>query len=254
MTMRPDPTFHATAKLAMQAPVENYAYTLMLSPDFSQPDGLAVVDVNPKSNDCGKIVLFLLDQFFLLVHIFTQPERQGHGADRGQITHTGRSIAEALGDSFRCDRLVDGFFFGDGRDLSGYVDGTENPEGDDAVEAALVNGAGAGLDGGSFVAAQQWVHDLSHLKAMPQSEQDDIIGRRLSDNEELDEAPASAHVKRTEQESFDPEAFVVRRSMPWAEGGSEGLVFVDLRLEKMLTAQAVASRLLKPTVAAHARL
>ena len=47
MTARPDPTFHATAKLAMEAPPENYAYTLMLSPDFSQPDGLAVVDVDP---------------------------------------------------------------------------------------------------------------------------------------------------------------------------------------------------------------
>ncbi|TGV51074.1 selenium-binding protein, partial [Mesorhizobium sp. M00.F.Ca.ET.149.01.1.1] len=49
MTLRPDPTFHATAKLAMQAPVENFAYTLMLSADFSQPDGLAIVDVNPES-------------------------------------------------------------------------------------------------------------------------------------------------------------------------------------------------------------
>ena len=56
MTIRPDPTFHATPKLAMEAPVENYAYTLMLSPDFSQGDGLAVVDVNPKSKDYGKIV------------------------------------------------------------------------------------------------------------------------------------------------------------------------------------------------------
>ena len=56
MTVRPDPTFHATAKLAMQAPREKYAYTLMLSPDFSQPDGLAVVDVNPKSKSYGKIV------------------------------------------------------------------------------------------------------------------------------------------------------------------------------------------------------
>lgn len=148
------------------------------------------------------------------------------GTDRGDITHTGRSLAEALGGSYRCDRLKDGFFFGDGRDLSGYVDGTENPEGDDAVEAAIVGGAGAGLDGSSFVAAQQWVHDLSHLKAMPQTEQDDIIGRRLSNNEEFDEAPPSAHVKRTAQESFDPEAFVVRRSMPWADESGEGLMFV----------------------------
>ncbi|MFZ1213981.1 MAG: selenium-binding protein, partial [Pseudolabrys sp.] len=48
MTIRPDPTFHATAKLAMEAPAEKYAYCLMLSPDFSQPDGLGVVDVDPK--------------------------------------------------------------------------------------------------------------------------------------------------------------------------------------------------------------
>ncbi len=56
MNMRPDPTFHATAKLAMAAPVENLAFTLMLSPDGSKPDGVAVVDVNPKSESFGKIV------------------------------------------------------------------------------------------------------------------------------------------------------------------------------------------------------
>src|SRR5271169_3994088 len=56
MTVRIDPTFHATAKLAMEGPAESFAYTLMLSPDFSRPDGLAVVDVNPRSKDYGKIV------------------------------------------------------------------------------------------------------------------------------------------------------------------------------------------------------
>lgn len=56
MNMRPDPTFYASPKLAMEAPAETYAYTLMLSPDFSQPDALGVVDVNPESADYGKIV------------------------------------------------------------------------------------------------------------------------------------------------------------------------------------------------------
>ncbi|MEM1198937.1 MAG: selenium-binding protein SBP56-related protein [Pseudomonadota bacterium] len=56
MTVRPDPTFHATAQLAMEAPPEDYAYTLMLSPDFSEPDGLAVVDVKPGSATYGQIV------------------------------------------------------------------------------------------------------------------------------------------------------------------------------------------------------
>ena len=61
---------------------------------------------------------------------------------------------------------------------------------------------------------------------MPQSERDNIIGRGLCDNAELEDAPISAHVKRTAQESFEPEAFVVRRSMPWANASGEGLMFV----------------------------
>lgn len=148
------------------------------------------------------------------------------GADRGVITYTGRSISKGLGQAFRCDRLVDGFFYDGGRDLTGYMDGTENPAGDDAAKATISQGAGPGLDGGSFVGVQQWRHDLDYFKAMPQSEQDNIFGRRLSDDEEFDEAPSSAHVKRTAQESFDPEAFMVRRSMPWADASGEGLVFV----------------------------
>ena len=56
MTARPDPTFYASARLAMEAVPETYAYTLLLSPDFSQPGGLAVVDVDPTSSDHGKVV------------------------------------------------------------------------------------------------------------------------------------------------------------------------------------------------------
>lgn len=56
--------------------------------------------------------------------------------------------------------------------------------------------------------------------------QDNAIGRRRRDNKELEHAPASAHVKRTAQENFTPEAFVVRRSMPWADAAQAGLMFV----------------------------
>jgi selenium-binding protein 1 len=55
-SFRPDPTFHPTPRMAMDAPVETLAFTLMLSPDFSQPDGLAVVGVDPSSDTYGKIV------------------------------------------------------------------------------------------------------------------------------------------------------------------------------------------------------
>ena len=56
MTMRPDPTFHASPKLAMEAPPEIFAYTLLLSPDFSKPDALAVIDVKPGSPTYSQIV------------------------------------------------------------------------------------------------------------------------------------------------------------------------------------------------------
>ncbi len=148
------------------------------------------------------------------------------GDDRGHVTHSARTITQILLPAFQCVRIVDGFKYDRGLDLTGYEDGTENPENGAAIDAAIVEGRGTGLDGSSFVAVQQWVHNLDYFEAMSQDECDNIIGRRLSDNEELDDAPISAHVKRTAQESFDPEAFVVRRSMPWADGGGEGLMFV----------------------------
>src|SRR5215475_8282032 len=57
MTMRPDPTFHASPKLAMEASPENFAYTLLLSPDSSQPDALAVIDTKPGSSTFSQSVL-----------------------------------------------------------------------------------------------------------------------------------------------------------------------------------------------------
>lgn len=147
------------------------------------------------------------------------------GEDRGELLLLAQMLEEALAPGFALEQVIDAFKHQDGRDLSGYEDGTENPVGDDAAAAALVSGQGEGLDGGSFVAVQQWVHDMAAFRRMSGAEQDDMIGRRRSDNEELDDAPESAHVKRTAQESFSPEAFVLRRSMPWAEGQQAGLVF-----------------------------
>lgn len=148
------------------------------------------------------------------------------GEDRGELLLLAQMLEEALAPGFALEQVIDAFKHQDGRDLSGYEDGTENPSGDDAVAAAVLAGAGAGLDGSSFVAVQQWRHDFARLDAMAPAQQDAAIGRRRSDNVELDDAPESAHVKRTAQESFDPEAFVLRRSMPWADAHGSGLYFV----------------------------
>ncbi len=150
------------------------------------------------------------------------------GEDRGELFHRARHLAGLLGDTaFRLIDAIDAFRHRDGRDLSGYVDGTENPQGDRAREVAIVGGAGPGLDGGSFVAVQQWRHDFEAIDAMRARARDLALGRRLADNEEIDSAPASAHVKRTAQESFEPPAFSWRRSMPWVRDDQAGLMFVS---------------------------
>src|ERR1700733_2763540 len=54
--LRPDPTFHASPKLAMEAPPEEFACTLLLHGDFSKPDALAVIDVKPGSPTYSQVV------------------------------------------------------------------------------------------------------------------------------------------------------------------------------------------------------
>lgn len=127
--------------------------------------------------------------------------------------------------AFELDDLMDTFVYAGGRDLSGYEDGTENPKDDAAAEAALISGA-PGMAGSSFVAVQRWSHDLKHFSEFSQDNRDAIIGRKQDTNEELAAAPQYAHVKRTAQESFDPPAFMLRRSMPWAGVNEQGLEFI----------------------------
>jgi putative iron-dependent peroxidase len=168
------------------------------------------------------------------------------GDDRGELVHQTRAVQAAVDGALALEQVIEAFRHGSGRDLSGYEDGTENPTGEAAVQAACVAGQGAGRDGSSFCAVQQWLHDFGRFDAMSGHEQDHAIGRRRSDNVELDDASASAHVKRTAQESFDPEAFMLRRSMPWAEGRRCGLVFVafgksfdafEVQLQRMIGAE-----------------
>lgn len=148
------------------------------------------------------------------------------GDDRGELVHRTRHVHDTLTPAFRLERVIDAFTYGTGRDLTGYEDGTENPKGERASEVAFVRGQGEGINGSSFVAVQQWVHDLDRFEAMSGEEQDHAIGRRRLNNDEIADAPPSAHIKRTAQESFDPEAFVLRRSMPWTDGCRAGLIFV----------------------------
>lgn len=148
------------------------------------------------------------------------------GNDRGELLHQARQFEELLLPAFYLREAVDGFQYQDGHDLTGYEDGTEDPRDAAAEAAGLVRGRGPGLDGSSFVAVQRWVHEFRRFDAMPAEQQDMSIGRHRIGNAEIADAPPSAHVKRTAQETFSPPAFVLRRSMPWGNGLEGGLMFV----------------------------
>jgi putative iron-dependent peroxidase len=148
------------------------------------------------------------------------------GDDRGDLLHASNKIAEAVTAFFsprRRHRFVQPRRRTGSHRLRRRHGESPGSEGYRCGDRART---GDGLDGASFVAVQLWVHDFKAFNAMSGTDQDNAIGRRKSDNEELADAPESSHVKRTAQESFDPEAFVLRRSMPWAEGMRGGLNFV----------------------------
>lgn len=140
------------------------------------------------------------------------------GDDAGRLVHRAQALVRHLGPSVTLVEDVATFVHDGGRDLTGYVDGTENPTGARAAEVAL--------DGArSFLSVQRWVHDLASFAARPATERDALVGRTAATDEELPDAPETAHVKRTAQESFDPPSFLVRRSMPFGGAREAGLFF-----------------------------
>lgn len=142
------------------------------------------------------------------------------GPDRGVVFDWTQQIRELAGDAFQLVEVNDTFVYHGNKDLTRFEDGTENPKDDDAVAAAIRD------DGSSFLVLQRWVHDLGRFRQFSDERREMAIGRRMESNEEIEDAPESAHVKRTAQEDFDPPAFMVRRSMPWASATQEGLEFI----------------------------
>ncbi|HEX7154230.1 MAG TPA: Dyp-type peroxidase [Thermoanaerobaculia bacterium] len=142
------------------------------------------------------------------------------GPDRGIVFDLTQDIRGYLGDAFQLIDSNDTFTYHGGKDLTRFEDGTENPKGDEAVKAVLRE------DGSTFLVLQRWVHDLTRFRAFEEERREMLIGRRAESNEEIEDAPEFAHVKRAAQESFDPPAFMLRSSMPWASATQEGLEFI----------------------------
>ena len=131
-------------------------------------------------------------------------------------------LTEALRGSAEVIDEVHGFRSFDERDLLGFVDGTENPEGVAAAEAVLVGDEDPPFAGGSYVVVQRYVHDLDGWDALPVEAQERAIGRtKLSDLELPDEIkPANSHVAlNTIVDADGNERQIVRFNMPFGSVG-----------------------------------
>lgn len=135
-----------------------------------------------------------------------------------------------------------GFRYLDSRDLTGFVDGTENPAVDERPEVALVDDDGV-FNGGSYLHVQRYVHDMRKWQQTPLATQERVIGRSKQDDVEMadEDKPASAHIARVVIEEAGEELEIVRQSMPYGSlGGEAGLIFLSYcktptTFSKMLT-------------------
>src|SRR6516162_1863447 len=130
-------------------------------------------------------------------------------------------IMARLGDAVSAVDEVHGFRYFDDRDLLGFVDGTENPRGEAAVEAALIGEEDAAFAGGSYVIVQKYLHDLDAWNALSTEAQEHIIGRTKLSDIELDDAvkPSWAHSALTVIEENGREIKIVRANMPFGVAG-----------------------------------
>jgi putative iron-dependent peroxidase len=130
-------------------------------------------------------------------------------------------IMGRLGGAVAMADEVHGFNYFDERDLLGFVDGTENPVDQAALDSALVGAEDAAFEGGSYVIVQKYLHDLKAWEAVPVEQQEKIIGRTKLSDVELDDAvkPSSAHNALTKIVENGEELDIVRANMPFGEVG-----------------------------------
>src|SRR5271157_4246332 len=130
-------------------------------------------------------------------------------------------IRARIGDAVSPVDEVQGFRYFDDRDLIGFVDGTENPRGDAAIDAVLIGDEDAAFAGGTYVIVQKYLHDLDGWNALSTEAQERIIGRTKLADIELDDSlkPTSAHNALTTIVEDGREIKILRDNMPFGRAG-----------------------------------
>ncbi|WP_026918155.1 Dyp-type peroxidase [Gordonia shandongensis] len=160
----------------------------------------------------------------LLIHI---------KADRMDLCfEVGQKWAESVRDAVTTVDEVHGFRYFDLRDMIGFVDGTENPTGQDAVDAITVGDEDPDFAGGSYVVIQRYVTDFESWNSLSVENQERAIGRTKLDNIEMDDdvKPTNSHIALNVVTDEDGEEIdVVRDNMPYGDvsgGGERGTFYI----------------------------
>ncbi|PCI62379.1 MAG: peroxidase [Gammaproteobacteria bacterium] len=153
-------------------------------------------------------------------------------SDRADVNYiVSDKVCQLLGDSVELVEQVHGFRYLDGRDLTGFVDGTENPKGFHRREIALINQQDDNnFAGGSYLHIQRYRHNLNLWNAIEQDSQEEIFGRTKFENIEFDDDKKlpTAHTKRANLKDEDGNIIeILRQSMPYGEMKMQGLFFVS---------------------------
>ncbi len=122
-------------------------------------------------------------------------------------------------------------------DLTGFIDGTENPSLLEAPAVALVPPGSPG-EGGSILLLQQWEHDAAAWEGLSVAEQETVIGRRKPDSIELDPRPPASHVARTDQDRFGK---IFRRNIAYGTVERHGTIFVGFSAHQQILATMLES-------------
>ena len=155
--------------------------------------------------------------------------------DKGLVWETQYKARTALKGQMKVARETPTFIYGASLDMTGFIDGTGNPQGTDAEKAAAIVPDGSPGAGGSFINAQRWVHDLAAWNEMSVEDQEKVFGRTKSDSTRLDPQPDFSHLSHVELHEGGPAGDAskpkrdefVRRSTPYAfHDGTVGLYFM----------------------------
>jgi porphyrinogen peroxidase len=168
----------------------------------------------------------------------------GHAYDT--VFDVTRAAIQALVPVAQLATEVAGWTYKESRDLTGFIDGTENPSLAEAPEVALIPDGSPGA-GGSIVLVQKWLHEIAAFEALSIVEQETVIGRTKVTSTELDEAVrgAQSHVSRTVIEEGGIERHIFRRNSPFGTATEHGTMFIGFscdqrRLTRMLERMAGA--------------